>query len=215
MIPKGLTKAHFLQAAASIDSSEVPRQRRFRRYALVLNGERYPLKYIISLANRYSGGGEHPYGRFNAVEAKNYFLARGYEIWDRQAGSKVLIAAEDDESKYPEGRKRYKLHRQLERDSSITRKAKAKRLEETGKLECEVCAIDFFRKYGELGRGFIEAHHTRPVSGLDGSERTKLADIALVCPNCHHMLHRGALLLTIAELKTIICSPQAPAQPPR
>jgi len=44
--------------------------------------------------------------------------------------------------------------------------------------------------YGELGRGFIEAHHTIAVSELYRGAKTKAKDIALLCPNCHRMVHR-------------------------
>ena len=43
---------------------------------------------------------------------------------------------------------------------------------------------------GDLGKGYIEAHHTRPVAKLVTGERTKVSDLALVCANCHRMLHR-------------------------
>ena len=65
------------------------------------------------------------------------------------------IAVEDEESAFPEGREKFNQHRDRERDSKIVRRAKAKRLEKTGKLECEVCKLDFARRYGERGRGFI------------------------------------------------------------
>lgn len=117
------------------------------------------------------------------------------------AESEIVI--EDDESAFPEGRERFKQHRYLERDGKIARRAKARRLAETGKLECEVCRIDFGARYGEVGKGFIEAHHKIPVSQLDGTKKTKIDDLALVCSNCHRMLHRGDPLLTIAQLKAL------------
>lgn len=120
-----------------------------------------------------------------------------------RAAAEALVADEDEESAFPEGRQRYRQHRHLERDSAIVKKAKAKRLAETGKLECEVCSFDFTETYGALGIGFIEAHHTTPVSRLDGTTRTSVANLALVCSNCHRMLHRAADLLSIGELKSV------------
>lgn len=113
------------------------------------------------------------------------------------------IVIEDDESAFPEGRERYKQHRSLERDGKIARLAKARRLADTGKLECEVCRIDFGARYGKIGKGFIEAHHKIPVSQLDGTKKTKIGDLALVCSNCHRMLHRGDPLLTVEQLKAL------------
>jgi predicted HNH restriction endonuclease len=204
MIPQGLTKKHFLQAAAEIDRVGVDANRNSVYYDLILNDKPYPPKYVISLAAKYATGREFSSSGFNAVEAKNYFLCRGYTVIDRRDNAKkIIIVDEDDESKFPEGRERYRQHRSLERDGTITRRAKAKRLDEKGKLECEVCSFDFTQKYGELGEGFIEAHHKKPVSTLQGKETTKIADLALVCSNCHRMLHRGKKLFSIPELKRI------------
>jgi len=120
------------------------------------------------------------------------------------AGDQLLeqeIVIEDDESAFPEGKEKFKQHRYLERDSQIVRRAKAQRLEKTGKLECDVCRLDFAYRYGERGRGFIEAHHKLPVSQLGGKKKTKVEDLALVCSNCHRMLHRGEPLLTTDQLR--------------
>jgi 5-methylcytosine-specific restriction protein A len=62
-------------------------------------------------------------------------------------------------------------------------------------LSCEVCAFDFARTYGKLGEGFIEAHHILPLAEA-GTATTKPADLALVCSNCHRMLHRAKPWLT-------------------
>ena len=43
--------------------------------------------------------------------------------------------------------------------------------------------FDFPAKYGERGDGFIEYHHTKPVSELDVGAKTKLADPSLVYSN--------------------------------
>lgn len=101
-----------------------------------------------------------------------------------------LVVIEDDESAFPEGAEKYRLHKARERDPGIILRAKAKRYKEMGKLECEICGTDFHLIYGDLGNGFIEAHHKIPVSQLDGAKSTKIDDLALVCSNCHRMLHR-------------------------
>ncbi|GEM_PF-1133158 len=126
------------------------------------------------------------------------------EVIDHRIEAEALVVDEDDESAFPEGRESFQTHRHLERDGKIPSKAKAKRLAETGKLECEVCRMDFHRFYGKLGDGFIEAHHTMPVSKLNGAMNTKVSDLALVCSNCHRMLHRGQKLLSIDELRVLV-----------
>ena len=40
-----------------------------------------------------------------------------------------------------------------------------------------------------------------PLSELDGEAKTKLKDLALVCSNCHEMLHKEIDTLSVNELK--------------
>lgn len=100
-----------------------------------------------------------------------------------------------------EGKVIYKLHKLRERDNKLNQKKKDLYYEKYGKLDCEVCGFDFYETYGELGKGFIEAHHRIPLSQIDGETTTKLKDLALVCPNCHRMLHKAIDTLSIDELK--------------
>ena len=103
-----------------------------------------------------------------------------------------------------EGKVIYKLHKLRERDSKINKKKKELYYKKFGKLNCEVCDFDFYKVYGEIGKGFIEAHHRVPLSDLDGESKTELKDLALVCSNCHRMLHREIDTLSTQELKNII-----------
>lgn len=206
MIPTGLTDKHFRRAAAQIDREGVRLHRKSVHYDLALDGKSYPPKYVISLASRFATGVEHSPSKFNAVEARDYFRHGGYKVIDRRDGAEQNVAREDDQSVFPEGRERFRVHRYLERDGTISRKAKAKRLAETGRLECEVCRLEFVEVevYGARGEGFIESHHKLPVSKLTGKEKTKISDLALVCSNCHRMLHRGSTLLGVSELKNLV-----------
>ncbi|MGF6965730.1 5-methylcytosine-specific restriction protein A [Paraburkholderia sp. WC7.3g] len=72
-------------------------------------------------------------------------------------------------------------------------------------MQCTICGFDFLAFYGELGRDFIEVHHTTPVSSLGGSYQVDpKKDLVPVCPNCHAMLHRKTPPLSIEELREII-----------
>lgn len=210
MIPDGLTEKHFTQAAAHIDDEGVPAERNSVHYDLVIGEKRYPPKYIVSLAVKFATGKEYPASDFNAVEAKNYFKRKGCIVIDRRKEAEASVVPEDDESAFPEGHESFRRHRHLERDGAMPKKAKVKRLNETGKLECDACGMDFHRIYGSLGYGFIEAHHTVPVFEIKGSTKTKVGDLALVCSNCHRMLHRGKNLLTVSDLKRIIHAKSVP-----
>ncbi len=90
-----------------------------------------------------------------------------------------------------EGEVILKLHKVRERNSNLSKSKKVKVFKETGKLQCEVCNFDFFATYGELGEGYIECHHNKPLSTYDIRQKTTLDDLSLVCSNCHKMIHRN------------------------
>ncbi|MEN9481184.1 MAG: hypothetical protein RLZZ298_2579 [Pseudomonadota bacterium] len=70
---------------------------------------------------------------------------------------------------------------------------------------CAVCDFDFQSTYGKRGQNFIHVHHLKPISEIGAEyQLNPEEDLRPVCPNCHAMLHRFALLLSIEELKTSI-----------
>ncbi len=91
----------------------------------------------------------------------------------------------------------------IKRCNTIIKKAKGNFIQKHGSLYCEVCGFDFYKVYGELGKDFIEGHHKNPLCERNGQEMTKIDDIALVCSNCHRMLHRKENI-SIEALKNII-----------
>lgn len=68
---------------------------------------------------------------------------------------------------------------------------------------CRVCGFDFEKKYGEIGRNFIEIHHKTEVSSYEGVAHNvnPINDLIPVCSNCHSMLHRTKPSMTIDILK--------------
>jgi len=108
-------------------------------------------------------------------------------------------------SSFPEGKLKEKLHLLRERNSALVRQVKSAAMKQDGCLKCACCSVDFFVTYGEIGKGFIEAHHTKPLSNLhDDGEETNIKDIALVCSNCHRMLHRRRPWLEMNELSELL-----------
>ncbi len=114
------------------------------------------------------------------------------------------VADDSDEHEFPEGRKVGRKHISRERNQALIKDTKRKFLEQNGKLYCQVCGFDFKEKYGVLGDGYIEAHHTVPVSELKDGSKTKLSDMAVVCSNCHRMLHRKRPWLSLKDLKDLL-----------
>jgi putative restriction endonuclease len=86
-----------------------------------------------------------------------------------------------------EGTGRLRTHLRRERSKSLVDRFKAA----LTSFSCVICGFDFFATYGELGRGFIEAHHKVPLAHLEPGAKTRIEDLAPVCSNCHRMLHRS------------------------
>jgi len=106
-----------------------------------------------------------------------------------------------------EGRLVTRLHRTRERNRKLVRGKKAKfQKDNGGRLFCEACGFNFEKVYGERGAGFIECHHTKPVHTLRAGQKTKLTDLALLCANCHRMVHSKAPWLDLEELRRIIAA---------
>lgn len=118
-------------------------------------------------------------------------------------------ADEPLEMEAEEGRVLSRLHTYRERNRMLVERRKEAALKETLKLACEVCGFDFLEAYGEHGRGFIECHHTKPLHALRPGDRTKVSDLALVCANCHRMLHARRPWLSLAELRALLQDQQA------
>jgi 5-methylcytosine-specific restriction protein A len=117
------------------------------------------------------------------------------------------LGDEDDIAEADEGRILTRLHRSRERSRKLVEQRKAKALAQHGHLKCEVCEFDFEQRYGERGKGFIEAHHTKPIHTLAQGSKTKLEDLALVCSNCHRMIHAVRPWLTVDELRALLQKP--------
>jgi predicted HNH restriction endonuclease len=105
---------------------------------------------------------------------------------------------------FSEGRLLIRAHKLRERNPQASIQKKKNVLKKTGTLACEVCCFDFHAIYGELGRNFAECHHRIPLCELVESNTTKLEDLAIVCANCHRMLHKARPWKTVEELKKII-----------
>ena len=70
-------------------------------------------------------------------------------------------------------------------------------------IACEACGFDFYRAYGARSRDYIECHHRTPL-GVTGKITTRLSDLALICSNCHWMIHRTKRWLTVEDLHSLV-----------
>lgn len=100
-----------------------------------------------------------------------------------------------------EGTESLVMHLKKERKQSFMKKCKALYALSDENLSCQVCGFSFVKMYGELGRGFIEGHHTVPISELTETTKVNAKDILMVCSNCHRMLHKTNPCLTKEMLR--------------
>lgn len=126
---------------------------------------------------------------------------------DTSLRHKLYAIEEDEQTKTDsviEGQVIYKLHKVRERDSKIVMRKKESVWTATGRLACEACMFEFEEFYGDIGKGYIECHHRTPLASFKVSTKTTLDDLALVCSNCHRMVHKKIDSLTVEDLRMMI-----------
>ena len=141
-----------------------------------------------------------------ARSIRNNLIGTNYHAPEVHDGA-VLLESDTDYTvaEAREGRILTRLHVRRERDGKLVARKKEQVMDETGRLECEACTFDFAKRYGDRGRGFIEVHHTLPLHTLTQSSRITPADLALLCSNCHRIVHREKHhWLTMQELHTLV-----------
>lgn len=98
--------------------------------------------------------------------------------------------------------RRYRMHRRIDRHPEASKAAKLYH-----GTTCQGCDFNFSEKYGELGLGFIEAHHLRPLSTLEEGIPVKYniaTDFVVLCSNCHRMIHRTLNPADMVSFREII-----------
>ena len=154
------------------------------------NGVSLKLHNFSAIDPNYKGEGMKSYSKL-----EDNLLSELNKIEDEDIDSSQYSAKE--------GQTLYKYHKYRERNKTLISKKKKSFLSKHGCLYCEVCGFDFAKVYGVLGEGFIECHHTSPLSEIENEKETTLDDLSVVCPNCHRMLHRK-IGITIEDLKEIL-----------
>jgi 5-methylcytosine-specific restriction protein A len=123
-------------------------------------------------------------------------IVRAYRALTYRGGIDADVDSQSDlteEFGIPDGAsvtetRKYAYHRKIERNRTAARQAK-----KFHGTRCQACDLDFAERYGDIGKGFIEAHHLRPIATLEEGVPVKYdvaADFAVLCSNCHRMIHR-------------------------
>jgi hypothetical protein len=122
--------------------------------------------------------------------------------------SDILLAQEfgydPNEEYFKEGKLKFRLHLKERKHRLVTDAKTLWNQRQNGKIICSICSFSFPDTYGEIGKGFIEAHHIKPISELKPDTKVTKYDVVPVCSNCHSMLHRHRPWLTTEQLHTIV-----------
>ena len=179
------------------------------------NGVTLKLSNFKALDPNYEGKGMERYSKLDKevfeefssdIKLVHQIANEIRQISDNPQLSDEVSKIENDETSetdsVKEGQVLYKLHKVRERDRKIIEAKKKKVLRDVGELKCEACDFNFEKTYGELGKGYIECHHIIPLSNFQVNKETKLEDLALLCSNCHRMIHKDSNITTIKEFKS-------------
>jgi 5-methylcytosine-specific restriction enzyme A len=97
-------------------------------------------------------------------------------------------AADENEDEFFEGRVLTLMHKRRERHPGV-RKALLQSRIKLGSLSCDLCLTSTRIDDPVLSDAQYEAHHLLPIAAAM-ERKTQLRDIALVCANCHRLIHR-------------------------
>lgn len=90
-----INKQDIIKALRYIDMNGVPSNHQSVKYDLVTeNGRKYPLKYVVAVANHLANGAEIVTTTFHGTEAKVFLQEQGFHIEMKQEKYELVITAE-------------------------------------------------------------------------------------------------------------------------
>jgi hypothetical protein len=129
---------------------------------------------------------------------------RLYVAWERFLAGEIVGGpkAPEDDVAAVEGQSDYRYRKHRRRDRYKRKEKIDAVLKRTGRLMCEVprCHFDFVEKYGPIAKRFAHVHHLKPLGNNESVAKTKLKDLAIVCANCHAMIHFGRKCRNMNEI---------------
>ena len=110
----------------------------------------------------------------------------------------IEVLEDDEKSLDKEDLRTLTEHKRIERNRKLAEKAK-----KIHGYACQACNFSFEERYGELGTGYIEAHHLTPLHKPKGQKITlnSKTDFAVLCSNCHRMIHKSKFVSQVKEFR--------------
>jgi hypothetical protein len=120
---------------------------------------------------------------------------------------------DDELAGFTEGEARTRMVRHRRREGRLRKLKIAESLRRNGTVRCEVdgCGFDFLAAYGDVGREYGQVHHLHPLADADGTVITRLEDVAVLCANCHAMVHRGGQSRSLEAVAAMLRTARAPS----
>jgi 5-methylcytosine-specific restriction protein A len=113
-----------------------------------------------------------------------------------------VTAAETEELEAMEGELREHLVLHRKRERALRKQKFVEFRQQHGRLFCEVCRFDFEAVYGIE---YAEVHHVKPLARQVKPSLTRTSDLALLCANCHRIVHiKGSVVITIEKLREML-----------
>jgi 5-methylcytosine-specific restriction enzyme A len=129
-------------------------------------------------------------------------------LWAELVGFYESVGAGGEDVGVVEGELRVALTRHRARERWLRdQKIAQVKAANNGRLPCQVCGFEFFEAYGEIGRDYAQVHHLNPLGDRTKPSLTSLVELAVVCANCHVMLHRGGEVRPLAEVRQALLRP--------
>lgn len=141
------------------------------------------------------------YELLEAIKLYDLLIARGGTDNLETAIDLIIGTQKNEKNQNIVETKRYIRHSKIERNTKAS--SEAKKILGT---ECQGCGLKFEKVYGRRGVGFIEAHHKIPLSELKEGQSVSMdpkQDFAVLCSNCHRMVHKGNSVLSIEQLRNL------------
>jgi len=180
-------------------------------YMKLMNFRRLDPDYVAEGKKGLTRGNQDEecvWAQFASDPVRLVAVARFIRLGISKDFSNVDLAGSDEPGieEAEEGKVATRMHRYRERDRRLVVEAKAQAMKRYGRLACAACGFDFSKQYGVLGANIIDVHHAKPVHTMLPGEKTNVADLVLLCSNCHRVVHSKRKWLSIEDIKAALAN---------
>jgi hypothetical protein len=142
------------------------------------------------------------------VPGRDVFVATGFKIPRREC----IVPVQYEEAVWKAARGKPLIRTELAVEGAGTEarsKYRNPQLRQTALQDargiCEGCGVNYGNKHGGLGRHCLVVHHKKQLKDTDQPRETKLSELAVVCANCHMIIHANRdKALKIDQLRKIL-----------